>query len=376
MEAVAEQKTRRKRIQFIDFTRGLVMALMGWDHVTGFWNEVHAGIEGLMPTRNPSIDLAHFMSRFITHFCAPTFVFLAGTSLALSVLNRQRKGVPEASIDTHIVIRGLVLIALEPLVVSPAFGLPSYYFGVIASIGVSLIIFALVRRLNPDLILIVSLLLVLNHQFIDLSFIPDDVAWGHYLRVIIHEPGFDWIPYVGLYPVIPWIGVMGIGYWFGSYLSEKETPSLVRPLSIIGVSSMTLFVIVRYLNGFGSLVFRWGTDIRDWLYVSKYPPSVAFLLWTLGGMCLFMALGQILDQRGVNNPIVSGINTLGRNPLFFYLTHLWVYRARLPNVPAPFYFTLPETVLVWLTGLVVLLFLTSKYEEIKRRNPDSLLRFI
>ena len=356
------------------------MMLMAWDHVTGFWNNVHGGLEGIVKIRQSNLDFLHFMSRFITHFCAPTFIFLAGTSIALMSKSRLERGQSEKDISFHLLIRGLLLIALDFILVAPSFDLPYLAFGVLACIGACMVVFSFVRRLPSDVILLVSLFIILNHEFLDLSFIPDTVVWGHYLRVIIHEPGFDWVPYVGFYPVIPWIGVMGIGYWFGTILnglSKKGVEDLKIPLSGMGLFSVGLFILLRYLNNYGNLVYRWSDNMLDWLFLSKYPPSLSFLLWSLGFMCMIHVLGLYLMEKGCeSNRFVSFVTTFGRNPLFFYLVHLWLYRFRLPGQMPPFYFSLSQTVAVWGVGLIVLWFLTDKYARFKRVHPTSFLRYI
>jgi uncharacterized membrane protein len=370
----------RERIQFIDFTRGLAMMVMAWDHVTGFWNNVHGGLEGIVKVRQSNLDILHFMSRFITHFCAPTFIFLAGTSIALMSKSRLERGQSEKDISIHLLIRGMLLIALDFILVAPSFDLPYLAFGVLACIGTCMVVFSFARRLPSDIVLLLSVLIILNHEFLDLSFIPDTVAWGHYLKVILHEPGFDWIPYVGFYPVIPWIGVMGIGYWFGSILNgleKKGIEDLQISLAGTGILSIGLFILVRYLNNYGNLVYRWSDGIMDWFFLSKYPPSLSFLLWSLGVMCLIHVLGLFLMEKGYgSNRIVSFVTTFGRNPLFFYLVHLWLYRFRLPRQMPPFYFSLSQTVVVWGVGLIVLRFLTDKYAGFKRTHPTSFLRYI
>jgi uncharacterized membrane protein len=203
-----------------------------------------------------------------------------------------------------------------------------------------------------------------------------DVAWSHYLRRILHEPGFSWPPYFALYPVIPWIGVMGLGWVMGDYLNRTEPErlsSLKIPLVAVGVSSIVMFFVVRWLNGYGNLVYRWSNDIIDWLYISKYPPSISYLLWTLGGMCIFMTIGVILQERNWSKKNLSGaIHTFGRTPLFFYLTHLWLYRLRLPRTPAPFHLNLAQTLGLWMIGLIVLWQMCLHYEKIKRRYPRFL----
>jgi len=367
------------RLQFIDFARGLVMIIMAWDHASNFWMDVHGGLEGIFAFRNPAMDFTMFMARFVNVWCAPTFVFLSGVSLALSVNKRVARGDNEWAITSHIIIRGLLLLVFEALIVSPAFDLPYLYFGVIAAIGVSLILFSFGRKLPTSVILAVSLIVILNQQWLDLSFIPMDVAWGHYLRRILAEPGFDWRPYFALYPVIPWVGVMGLGWVFGTFLHNSDRERIMGlklPLAATGVASITTFFSMRWFNGYGNLVRRWSNDILDWLYISKYPPSVAFLLVTLGGTCLFMALGLLIEERGWSRRNISGaVHQFGRLPLFFYLTHLWLYRLRLPKVPRPFPLDLWQTLGLWAAGLVVLWVICSRYEKLKRRYP-RFLRYI
>ena len=364
------------RLHFIDFARGLVMIIMAWDHVSGFWMELHGGFEGIFPFRNPSLDLTHFLARFVSHWCAPTFVFLSGVSLAFSVRNRIRRGQSELDITLHIIKRGLILLLFEALLVSPAFDLPYLYFGVIAAIGVSLIMFSLIRKVPPAIIFIVSMIIILNQQWLDLSFLSMDVAWSHYLRRILHEPGFSWRPYFALYPLIPWFGVMGLGWVTGDRLhgmDSEKVPKLKLPLLATGATSVLLFFVVRWLNGYGNLVYRWSGDIMDWLYISKYPPSIAYLLWSLGGMCIFLAIGIMLQERDWSNLNLSGVvHTFGRTPLFFYLTHLWLYRLRLPRIPVPYHLDLFRTLGLWLIGLAVLWQLCSRYEKVKRRYPQFL----
>jgi uncharacterized membrane protein len=226
-----------------------------------------------------------------------------------------------------------------------------------------------------------SLIIILNHPYLRLDWIPNDVWWGWYLRVIIHEPNSDWPPFTGLYPIIPWVGVMGLGWVFGGFLSRRDRTQIAdlkAPLTVAGVASVALFFVVRWVNGYGNLLERAGDTAMDWLYVSKYPPSLAFFLWTLGGMCLLMALGLHWQGRPKFSEGVTGaILVFGRNPLFFYLTHLWLYRFRLPGAPRPMVnLSLVPTLLFWLVGLVLLWRLCIWSEGVKRAHPDSLLKYI
>ena len=384
-ETVSDAKARFPRLSFIDFTRGIVMAVMAWDHVSNFWSQHHHGGEGILGRAPPFLNMTWFLERFVSHFCAPTFVFLAGTVLAISAAKRLERGESEKDVTLHFIKRGLVLLFLEALFVSPAFSMPWTYFGVIACIGVCLVIFSVARRLPWKVILALSFIIVLNHQFLDLGFIPAEPNWGWYLRVILHEPNYDRWPYYGLYPIIPWIGVMGLGWSLGIYLKGKDMEQVKRlkmPFAVGGAASIVLFFVVRWLNGFGNLLPRRGSTLIDWLYVSKYPPSVAFLLYTLGMMLLFMALGLHIQERSWFKGGLSGVLlTFGRNPLFFYVTHLWLYRMQWPDYAPgrytpPFYRALPESLVFWAVGLVVLWQLCIRYERLKRKYPKPILQYI
>lgn len=377
-ETMEKAKKFSGRLSFLDFARGIIMIIMAWDHVSGFWNQYHHGGEGILGRAPPFINTTWFLLRFVSHYCAPTFIFLAGTVLAISATRRLERGDRERDVTLHLITRGLVLLVLEAALVSPAFSLPWTYFGVIACIGVSFIIFSVARKLPPKVILLVSLLIVLNEPFLNLDFIPLNVNWGRYLRVIINEPNFERFPYFGLYPIIPWIGVMGMGWSLGSYLeskSRKDIAALRNRVLATGIASIVMFFVVRYINGYGNLLPRTGNTLIEWLYVSKYPPSLAFLLWSLGGMCIFMTIGLVLEERGLSeNRIVAAVLTIGRNPLFFYVTHLWLYRIRWTG--PPYQLELSTTLVFWAVGIVVLWFMCREYEKLKRKHPKPILQYI
>lgn len=230
-------------------------------------------------------------------------------------------------------------------------------------------------------IFVASLFTLLNHSFLSLDWISNSTPLGWYLRVILHEPSFDGWPYVGLYPIIPWIGVMGLGWCFGTViprLYEADRRRLIAPIASTGAASILLFAVIRWLNGYGNLLPRNGGTLMAWLYVSKYPPSVAFLLWALGGMCLFLAAGLLLEgSPRFEDGLTGAVSQIGRTPLFFYLAHLWLYRLRLPGVTElPFYLEMWQTFIFWLVGLVILWRLSIWYSGVKGRHPRSILRYI
>jgi uncharacterized membrane protein len=369
------------RLRFIDFTRGVIMALMAWDHVAGFWWPQHYGGEGLggvFPYLGA--DLVPFMSRFITHFCAPTFFFLSGTSIAISTARKLQMGMSQREISLHLVKRAGVLVLLMLFIEGNAFGNSPLYFGVLGCFAACFLIFSVFRRLPWQAVLGVSAATVVFHQLLDLSFIPKE-GTGLLLRLYLHEPSFDYYPFQVLYPVIPWVGVMGLGWCFGVLLNRLDSERIKRlagPMALTGVASIIAFIVIRWFNGFGNLVPRRGDTIQAWLAVSKYPPDLAFLTITLGGMCLLMALGLIMEDRSWFGGGVTGVLLVfGRTPLFFYVTHLVLYRVRPFFMTRPlFMMDLPNVFVFWLIGLIVLWRLCLRYEKYKRAHPESLLQYI
>lgn len=394
-------KLAQARLSFIDFARGIVMVLMAWDHVSTFWNPGRRGSEGLLTFVGESAirlrpefpNSAQFILRFVTHWCAPTFIFLAGTALALSVVRRLARGESQKDITLRIIKRGAVLLLLEALVIAPLFfyngPVPYLYFGVLACIGVSLIIFSFLRRIPPVAILAISVLIILGQSFLINSLTPTTPVgeFNWYLKVILYQPNFELMPYVGLYPIIPWIGVMGLGWCFGIFLTSynrKRVAQLVPSIAAVGGAAIALWFVVRLVNSFGNILPRLGNTsniIQDWLLMGKYPPSLAFLLWTLGGMCFFLVLGLILQNRpNFTRGITGIILTFGKVPLFFYVTHIVLYKFWVSypglNRPTSFQTNLVGTAIFWVIGLVILWRLCLWYEKLKRSHPDSVLKYI
>jgi len=375
-------KTGSGRLKFIDFARGIVMILMAWDHVHGFWNPGKMGGEGLRGYFPFVVDTNQFYLRFVTHVCAPTFMFLAGVGLALSVRRRQARGESEWDISKRLIARGAIMWLGAIFIVGPSFGSGPLYFGVLACFGLCFILWSVLRKIPTLAILAVSLIIILFHPALNLDFIPN-YGLTYYLRVIIHEPNSmraRW-PLGGLYPVIPWIGVMGLGWTLGDFLhsyDRTKIQSLKLPLVGTGVAAWILFFILRWYNDFGVLVPRGGDTLIDYLSISKYPPSLAFLLVTLGEMCFFLAIGLLVQKR--KNPekgLTGAVLLFGKTPLFFYLAHLLLYRMRPFYMTAPLYdLTLWECGGLWVIGLAVLWWLCGHYIKFKRSHPDSLLQYI
>ncbi len=371
----------QKRFGFIDFTRGIIMTLMAWDHVAGFWYENHFGSEGLgggFPYMGA--DLIPFLARFITHFCAPTFFFLSGASIAISTARKLQKGVSQREISLHLIKRAGILVLFMVFIEGNAFDLSPLYFGVLGCFAACFIIFSVLRRLPWQVIFTISAAIVLFHPLLDLSFIPR-TGIGLLLHLYINEPSFNYYPVQVLYPIIPWLGVMGLGWCFGvllNRLDDERARKLAFPLAFTGIALIVVFIAIRWLNGYGNLVQRQGNTIQAWLAVSKYPPDLAFLTITLGIMCLLLALGILIEGKSwYGNGVIGAILVFGRTPLFFYVTHLVLYRARPFFMAQPLLRTdLVTTIVFWLIGLAILWKLCSRYEKYKRAHPESLLQYV
>lgn len=324
------------RVGGVDALRGLIMALMAIDHVRDFYS----------PTLYAPEDLAHtnaalFFTRWITHFCAPAFVFLAGTGAYLF----HASGRSKAETARFLLTRGFFLVALELLVINPIIN-PSAVMGLAAGhifflllviwvIGWSMVLLAGLIWLPLWAVAAVGFVLVLGHNLLDPIVPPGESdAWspGWKLWAFLHL-GKSFMPLVGglqvfvLYPLIPWPGVMALGYALGAVLT-LEARSRRRWLLILGGLAITGFVVLRGLNGYGDPQ-PWSRHDRgrfftfmSFLNCEKYPPSLLYLLMTLGPSLWMLAL---LDwARG---PLAEALKVFGRVPLFFYILHFALIQA-------------------------------------------------
>ncbi|MFW9777731.1 MAG: DUF1624 domain-containing protein [Candidatus Heimdallarchaeota archaeon] len=405
--------SKPSRIAAIDFTRGLVVILMALDHASTYWNSGRVFGEFWFGSRPvPMPDLLQFLIRFVSHWCAPAFVFLAGTSIVLYESSRRKRDIAEKEITNNLIARGCVLLIIEWTLIGWLFSAGSGYFGVLAAIGVGLIIYAFLRRLSTKIVLGFSLFLVLSPLFAGFIWNPIMEAGSHpvnfsilypgvildpilsinpelqtWIRTILHWPQF---PY-GLYPLDPWLGVMGLGIVFGRWLlkqqeDKKTTRDISKKLGLTGGIALILFFFVRTLLGLPSTYFPiWSANgvlienafmIQNYFWMSKYPPSIVFLLWTLGGMCLALAAGFYLQENEKFQKWASGILLFGSTALFFYCTHLLIYGAVPVVLGLVKLFSIQVTLLVWILGLLILYPLCIRFKQIKRRYPHSLLKYI
>jgi len=373
------------RLSAIDFVRGIAIILMALDHASTYWNESRVFGEGIIyfEIYPLSADLLQILVRFVTHYCAPTFIFLAGTSIALSEAKRLEKGEKSEIFTQHLVIRGLILLVIEWTVIAFMFQAAPLYFGVLACIGFSFIILAIIRELDTLILFILSIGIIALSPFLyynlTLSGAFDSL---NFLKIVLFSP--EW-PY-GIYPLIPWFGVMGLGFVFGRWLKKQQTypdttKRIVKMLAIVGIGSIGTFFILRIATVFPfNYLGIWDMEeplaLKSLLLISKYPPSITFLLWTLGGMCLVLAFAFKLQESSWFKIGSFPVVLFGTTPLFFYSTHLLIYGP----IPVLFgfknEFSLQITLMVWILGLLIMYPLCLYFRETKNKNPNSLLKYI
>jgi uncharacterized membrane protein len=312
------------RVASVDVLRGLVMIIMALDHVRAY---LHFDSLMYSPTDLERTTPALFATRLITHLCAPTFILLAGTS---AYFIAQRQGFKYTSF--FLVTRGLWLILLQFTIIRFAWNFDPYFHynssNIISTIGFCMIVLAAFIRFRLRTIFIIGLIIVFGHNALDtVSFehgSPWDVLWSFLhvkkLYLLGHNDFF-----LFLYPLLPWIGVMLLGYCLGS-LYDKAHNAEERKLLLLllGCSSLSLFFMVRWINYYGDpspWTFQSNavSTIMSFLNVEKYPPSFLFLCLTLGVSLVLLAILEGKTQR-----IFQSISLFGKVPLFYYVTHIFV----------------------------------------------------
>ena len=381
------------RIESIDLLRGLIMIIMAIDHVRDYFHA--AAFTGDPLDLNTTTPILYF-TRFITHYCAPLFMFLSGTSAALV---GQRKG--KAYLTRFLITRGLWLISLELTVVCFAwFFNPTFttqLLGVIWALGWSMIFLAAFIYLPKWLTLTICLAMVFGHNLLDGIQVTSSTA-ASFGWSVLHQFNFFKIGsfnVLAAYPLIPWIGVMALGYCLGDvYKKEADAQKRKRFLLLLGVASIALFIVVRYINVYGDpskWTIQWsGTyTVLSFLNVTKYPPSLLYLLVTIGPGLIFLSMSE-----NVNNGIARRIKTIGRVPMFYYLMHLYLihigsliaavvsgrswtdmvnFSTWISGEPKlkGYGFSLGVVYAVWAALIIVLYFLCKKYDRYKSSHREK-----
>lgn len=374
-----------KRISSIDATRGLVMLLMLVDHTREFFF-FHAQVSDPVDISTTSPSL--FFTRFCAHLCAPVFVGLTGLSAWLYSQSRNSK----RATSEFLLKRGLFLILLELTLINFGWSFsinpPIIFLQVIWAIGLSMMTLSGIIWLPARVQILVGLLIVFTHNLLDpISFAPTER--GHALWAIIHDRS-----YVDLfwgakartsYPILPWIGLMTLGYTIGPWFSKVSLPE-IRAKKLLSASLICggLFITLRSINGYGeplswSLYSSGLRTIMSYLNLTKYPPSLDFLLITVGLGFLILWLMEKLPTK-----VSMLISIFGSAPMFFYLLHIYILnilntslKALLgPNVGM--HFSLPNVFSLWVlsAGIAVPLWFACRwFSKLKRESKHPLLSY-
>ena len=312
----------KKRISSVDLLRGAVMIIMALDHTREYFHIAATSNPLDLNTTTPIL----YFTRWITHICAPVFVFLSGTS---AYLQSARKSKKELSI--FLLTRGLWLILAEVTIVNLLFTF-DLTFDVIAleviwAIGISMVILGLVIWLPFNIILAIGLLIVLGHNALDFyergQTGPFSAGYNLIHRVGFHQLS-DKRQLLILYPFLPWTGLMILGYCLGKVLLNSDPAYRKKFLMITGISTIALFIILRFINVYGD-PFRWSSQANgfytflSFINASKYPPSLFFISMTIGPALLLMAWWD-----SIQNGFTRIVSVYGRVPFFYFLTHFFL----------------------------------------------------
>jgi uncharacterized membrane protein len=370
----------KERLPALDWMRGIVMVLMAIDHASTSYNAGRLVTDSAwLYTPGMELPAGQFVTRWISHLCAPTFLFLAGTALALSVERRRQQGVASGSIDRDLLTRGLIILLLDPLYISFIWPLPApitFVLQVLYAIGFSFLVMIALRRLGTRWLLALGVGLLVFHEALSglVTAVGGSVAaWFGGLLVFGGQFGRLVVPY----PVLPWLAMMLLGWVFGRYL-RREDAAPVRLTAVTGAGALALFFVVRGLNGYGNFLlpredFTW----IQWLHCSKYPPSLSFTSLELGLMALMLA-GLFGIQRIVGNRVNphNPLLVFGQTALFFYLLHIPLLQFSAQLLGMAQQRGLGAAYLATLAVLVVLYPLCVWFRGYKAAHRDSWVRFI
>jgi len=371
------------------------MVIMALDHVRDYFGQGSFSADPMdLATTTPAL----FFTRWITHFCAPVFVFLSGTSAFLY----GSRAKDTATLSRFLWTRGLWLILMELTVIRLAWTFDPFYrvciLQVIWAIGISMIVLAVLVHLPRLAIGIIGMLLVAGHHLFD-HFLREGLDPFSVLWYLLHQQSFLPLGDGGsglliAYPVLPWIGLMALGYVFGGLFADTVDVAVRRrTLMVMGVTAIVAFLLIRGLNGYGDPA-PWSsqaqgiTTLLSFWKVTKYPPSLAYVLMTIGPAMLFLAWSEQWRGR-----LTEALVTIGRVPFFYYIAHLYMIHALafiglsvqgfplshmiitptilFDDVLATYGYPLWVVYAVWVVVVLLLYPLCSWYGSYRARNRDK-----
>lgn len=390
--ALPSSAVKPRRIESIDLLRGTVMIIMAIDHVRDYF---HKEAFLYSPTDLSKTSIVLFLTRLITHFCAPIFIFLAGVSAFLYGAKRTKK-----ELSFFLLTRGIWLILVELFILvffhtfNPTY--PHFNLQVIWAIGFCMTVLSALIYLDRRLLLFISILLIAGHNLLDGVHVPG-TGLGSFLWALVHDPGnftFGHTTVSVVYPVLPWMGVISLGYCFGALFTNDYDPQRrQKNLFYLGIASLALFAVLRSGNFYGDAA-HWAVQknfafsVLSFLNVTKYPPSLLYILMTLGVALLFLSA----VEKPLNT-VTSKISVFGRVPMFYYLVHIlfihllavigavvsgykWSAMVLYTRVNASpelkgYGFSLLTVYLIWMFLIVVLYPLSRWFDGYKRANQGK-----
>lgn len=365
------------RLRALDWMRGIVMVLMAVDHASAIYNGQRlANDNAVLHVVGSPLDPLQFYTRWITHLCAPAFVLLAGASIALAG-DRRRDDEASAAFDRDLRIRGLILVGLDAIYMSALSG--GLLLQVLYALGVGMIALSWLRHLpwRAQLALAVAWLSV-DEAVTALVWDPASGASPPGMALLVGYWRGDHVTL--LYPALPWLAVMLLGHGLGLHIVRWRAGatrwSAPRVMTLAGLLGLGLFGLVRGLAGYGNLLLLpEDGSLIQWLHVSKYPPSLAFLGLELGLVLLMLAALWVVEPRVPDRPD-SLLLVLGQTALFFYLVH-WVLLG-LPAIGLGLMGQRGLGVTYGAAAAVVLVLwpVCRRYRRYKRAHPDHWVRFI
>jgi len=392
------------RVVSVDFVRGLAVVFMALDHVRDFVCNIPFEPENIAQTWG-----FYFLVRWVTHFCAPAFFLLAGVG---AWLYGRKHTIP--ALQKFLVTRGAWLILLEFTVIGfawtfhPGWGM----FGVICCLGISMILLAPLVRLPRPVLMTLALLVIATHDLFD-RLKPADFASAKWLLFVLHRTGgehFGEHTLFVLFPLVPWVAVTWLGFSLGP-LFDRTAKTAGKTLLWAGAGAIALFAVLRATNLYGNPPagiahstpgdWHWMPSLSKtailFLDVEKYPPSLQYLLMTLGPILILLAIGGAAWRGKWSGRAVRFFATFGSVPLFFYILHLyaihlaaaaiglawhqpvsWLFHGGFfLNYPPDGYGHGIEFVCVTWVGIIFLLYWPCAwFAKVKKAHPASLLRFL
>jgi uncharacterized membrane protein len=380
------------RLDAIDMLRGLVIAIMVLDHARDFFHFYAFRLDPTDPAQSWPLLYA---TRWVTHLCATSFVFLAGVSIFFQKAN----GKTGAALSGFLLKRGAWLVLLECTVISFGFnfGEPFLFLQVIWAIGVSMICMAALARLPSGWVLLLGLAILFFYPLAASATAGASGALGVIRTLAIAAGIIPGTPILAFYAVLPWLSVMCLGFGLGP-IFRSARPERFRRLLPIAIGLLIAFVLLRMLDGYGD-PSRWtqqATPLRTFLSfmnVSKYPPSPDYVLATLGvSLLLFLML------EALRGPVATLLLAYGRTPLFTYVCHIYILHlmmlavAAIAGFPlsvathvvdnpggmiqANWGFGLGAAYLAWAVTLALLAPLSLWFAGVKRRRRDWWLSYL